>query len=467
MRLRTSDYRHPAELPTFVASAWLAVTLLVLAEALMIWLVAARPFYAPASLGLGIVLLAVFHVGLVWGIAGVRTYKEGLHRSGRRVGPARGARVHKAAECARERISAPGTPPIYVLPLDEVDSFSIARGVPEIFVTEGLVRRLGDLELRAALAHELAHLKSRHARWLTLVRLPLGAKLAPTLLLAPFALAWLGMRWWARVAELTADRAAAIAAGGPEPVAHWLSAAIGHDPSEMGQVGLHRYLTHGANEPVWEAAEEDLHAIAPGIAQRVVKLARFTASSKFTACLGIIGDLNLPAIQRRPDPESAGVMPQVLIGMLAGLWLTPVAVWLTVALSAPPQRLPAEPQAPAVESFDPEMAPEPEAESEAEAAPGETASPAGSLSGPEALQGMLDLARMHKEREEYDRALRVLQDLMEIDPTIPEAHYLLAWTWIGLGEPEEAKKEFTATANLTEPDDEMHHEAVAALERME
>jgi hypothetical protein len=364
---------------------------------------------------------------------------------------------------ASRRLSTPGTPPIYVIPLDEVDSFTIAWGVPEIFVTEGMTRALGDLELRAALAHELAHLKGRHSRLLTLVRLPLTARLAPTLLLAPFALAWLGLRWWAGVAELSADRAAAIAAGGPEPVARWLSAAIGHGPSALGEVGLHRYLSHGVHEPAWDLAEEDLHAISPAIARRIVELARFTVSAKFTACLGIIGDLNLPAINDRPDPASPGVLPHVAIGVLAGLWLTPVAVWLTLSMSAPPRVQPVPIARPQVESFDPELAPEPAAEPPAVV----PEAPPGSITGENAVQGMLDLARMHKEREEYDRALRVLQDLLEIDLENAEAHYLLAWTWIGLGEREKAVEEFTATVNLTDPDDEMHQEAEAALERMQ
>ncbi|MGM0494282.1 MAG: M48 family metalloprotease [Armatimonadota bacterium] len=465
MRLRASDYRHPAELSTFVASAWLAVTLLVLAEAVMIGLVVVRPFYAPAAVALGIVLLVVFHLGVVWGIVGIKRHRDGLHSAGRRIGPTRHAKVHEAAETASGRLSMPGTPPIYVLPVDEVDSFTIAWGVPEIFVTRGLVDRLSGLELRAALAHELAHLKSHHARWLTLVRLPLSAGLAPILLLAPFALAWMGMRWWAEVAEHTADRGAAIAVGGPEPVAHWLSAALGHDPAR-----LHRYLTHGADEPAWEIAEEELHVVAPDLARRIVRLAEFTTSSKFTNCLGIVGDLTLPTIATRSDPASAGVMPQVMIGLLAGVWLTPIAIGLTVALSAPPAQRVAEPPQPAVESFDPGALPEGPRDREEETAPApppDTEAPAGSLTGPDAVEGMLELARMHKDREEYDKAKRVLQDLLEIDPTIAEAHYLLAWSWIGLGEQENAIQEFTATANLTEPGDEMHDESVAALERMQ
>ncbi|HCA47450.1 MAG TPA: hypothetical protein DEP45_08885 [Armatimonadetes bacterium] len=93
--------------------------------------------------------------------------------------------------------------------------------------------------------------------------------------------------------------------------------------------------------------------------------------------------------------------------------------------------------------------------------------PPGTIAGGDAIGGMLELARMHKERKEYDRALRVLQDLLEIDVSNAEAHYLLAWTWIGLNDKQSAIQEFTATVNLTEPSQEIHQDALAALERMQ
>ncbi|GEM_PF-5470993 len=460
MRLRTSDYRHPAELPTFIASVGLAITLLALAEGFMFWLLIGRPFFAPTSIALGLLLLIVFHAGVIWGIAAIPGHTEALRRAGRRAGPTRNPRVHEAAEIAAKRLSAPGTPPIYVIPFDEVDSFSVAwSGAPEIFVTEGMVQELGDLELRAALAHELAHLKGHHARLLTLVRLPLMARLAPKLLLAPFALAWIALRWWAGVVELSADRAAAIACAGPEPVVRWLSAAIGRDELDPGDVSLHRYLANGAHETIWQLAEEDLHAIAPRLAHRIVALARFATSGKFTVCLGIVGDLKLPRLGRRLDPALPGFLPHVTIGVLAGLWLTPVAIWLTLAVWTAPRHAEATTAdlAP-VRSFDPEMAPAPEPVAE---------TPPGTIAGGDAIGGMLELARMHKERKEYDRALRVLQDLLEIDVSNAEAHYLLAWTWIGLNDKQSAIQEFTATVNLTEPSQEIHQDALAALERMQ
>lgn len=469
MRLSVRDYRHPGETLTLIASVWLAITLLLLAEVVMLGLIIVRPFFAPLSLLLGVALFIIFHAGLALGLSRIGPHVRGLRAASRRAGPTGHPDVHEAAEKAAGRIAAPGTPPVYIVPVHELDSFTISWDRPEIFISQGLAESLGPLELRAALAHELAHLKGHHARLLTLVRLPLSAELAPGILLVPFALAWLALRWWASVAELSADRAAAIAAGGAEPVARWLSAVMS-DQTGGESLTLHRYFTHAPDEPAWELAREQLHELDARVGRRVVELARFAASRKFANCLGIIGDLRLPAIEDHPDPSAGGLMAHVTIGMLAGLWLTPITIALTVALGAP-QSAAFPPvavdyvaeEAPPVSDFDPQAAPVP-----AESAPTDPGSSSGpvSLSGADAIEGMLEMARIHKDRGEYALARRMLEDLLNLDPTVAEAHFLLAWTWIGLGEQANAVQEFTATANLTEPGDEMHEEAVAALKRL-
>jgi len=85
---------------------------------------------------------------------------------------------------------------------------------------------------------------------------------------------------------------------------------------------------------------------------------------------------------------------------------------------------------------------------------------------PDTEQGLLDLARMHKERKEYDKARRALEDLLELNPTNLEGHYLLAWVCAESGDEDRARMEFTAVTNLAEPGTERYRQAVAALERL-
>jgi len=493
MRLRVTDYRHPAEPPALVAAVWSAATLVLLAEAVPVWLLIVRPLGAYVAVPVGVGLLALFNVGALAGILRIREHRSRLRDAARTAGPTRHARLHQAAERAAERLSAPGTPPIHVLPLDEPDSFTIGWGRPEIFVTEGLLDELGDLELQAAMAHELAQLKGGHARLLTPVLLPLRARLVHPVLAVPFALAWLALRWWARIAELSADRAAAVAVGGAEPVAHWLSTLAAADAGAraLPPDSLDRYMTYGAHEDGWELIEAELHHAHRSLGRRITEVVTFTHSRRFANCLAIVGDLDVPVVGDAPDPASPGVIPHVVIGMLAGLWLAPLTIAITVVLGAPqePAATPVgEPGARPAQQFDPQappptedaVLPEPlppdEAAADDEApepgdeppAEGEPAAGEGDQAAPvdETVQGMLEVARIHKEREEYEKAERVLQDLLLRDPTVAEAHYLLGWVKVAQGDNESAVQEFTATANLTAEGSEMHGEAVSALERL-
>lgn len=473
MRLKTADYAHPAERLTLLASAWLALTLVLLVEVALVALIVVRPVNAVAAVILGVILLAVFNGGAIVGVLGIKPWLDGLRASARRAGPTRHRRVHEAFERAAGRLAVPGTPPIFVLPSSDLDTFTIAWGIPAVFVTRGLAERLNDLELRAALGHELGHLKGGHSRLLTLVRLPLRAELAHKALLAPFGLFWLVLRWWASLAELSADRAAAIAAGGPEPVAGWLSAAASDTDDRNAEIELHRYLTQTADEVGMRIAEEDLHLAYPGVARRIIAVARFTDSRRFNACLGIVGDLQIPVTALPRDPGSAGILPHVAIGMLAGLWLTPLTLGLTIALGAPQPSAPPPPARQAAEPFSPEVVPdeEPRVGTVAEAERPRHEDPGADIRAQgereEQLQAMLGLARSYKDSGEYDQAREIIEQVLMVDPSLAEAHYLLAWVHVDAGDRDLARAEFMATINLAPPGSEMYREAEAALERMQ
>ena len=80
--------------------------------------------------------------------------------------------------------------------------------------------------------------------------------------------------------------------------------------------------------------------------------------------------------------------------------------------------------------------------------------------------GFLAMGRMHKDRGEYDKARRALEDLIRTSPLNVEGHYVLAWVCVELGDLPAARAEFTATMNLTVAGSEMHTEAQQALDRM-
>ncbi len=464
MRLTATDYRHPAEMPALVAGAWFAVTLLLAAHVLAIWLLAARPLSPWAAIVLGIAILLLLDLGLAAALARIGPHLAGLRASARPAGPSTFARVHEAAERVAERLGLPATPPVFVLPLSEPDSFTLGWRRPELFITRGLTEALDDLALRAALAHEMAHIRGGHVRLATAALLPLRARLAPTILLAGHALVAFALRGWVRAAELSADRAASVAAGGAEPVAHWLSVAIEESP-EAAEVELHHYLTYGADVIDRDFARAELHVTHPGVARRIIELAHFVRSRRFANCLAIVGDLRIEPRRRVPDPAFAGVAPFVAIGLLAGIWLAPITVALTVALGEPAPMAPP-PPAPSLEEFDPSIA-TPPADATRPTAPDrpEPASPARqSLSAD--IAGLIEVAKVHKNHGNMAAARQALEQAILADPEAVEAHYLLAWVYAESGDRDLAAGEFTATIRLADPSSEMYQEAEAALDRL-
>jgi len=447
-------------MPTLVAAVWSAATLLVAVHGLAIWLIAARPLSAWAAVVVGAIILLVMDVGLLLGILRIRPHCADLRGSARPVGPTHLPRAHAAAELAADRLGLPATPPVYVLPVEQTDSFTIGWGRPELFISEGLAEELDDLALRAALAHEMAHVRGRHVLLATLALLPLRARLVNPLLLVPFAIMAGALRGWARVAELSADRGAAIAVGGAEPVAHWLSAAV-EKSEEAGDSDLHHYLTFGADELDRGMAEAELRVTHPAVGRRIIEVARFARSRRFANCLAIVGDLRIPPATHVPDPSFAGVAPFLAIGVLAAVWLAPLTIAITVALGAPGPVSPLPTAVVPVESFDPNAAPEPvpaEEPTEVPVVPEVTVA--------DDVAGLLEVARMHREHDNLSAARQVLEELLLRDPTVAEAHYLLAWVHVDNGDRDLAAAEFTATVNLTEPDTEMHEEAADALDRL-
>ena len=460
-RLAAQDYRHPAETPTLVASLWLAVTALLASEAAMIALVtvARRPTRG-VSLVVGVALLALFHAGLVIGLVRLREQMRWLGEEATPTGAESRPDVREAVEEVAGRLGLSAAPETVVLPGDGLRVRCVGLGVPLLVVDEGLLGELLDpLALRAMLARELGHLAAGHVRLRTLLLAPMQERLAHPALMLPLALVWLAMRWWWSVAERTADRAAAIAAGGPEPLGDALVAvAVARAGLPMtSEQQMRRYCEDtfaGRPARLPRAMAGDAPAVDP---RRIAELARFSQSEKFGNCLALAGHLGLEPRRWVADPDRSGVAPWAVSWVLAMVWLA-VPVALLALGPRPAERAAEAPQVSVTaKRFDPQVA-------IAKPQPPQVQAP--SLQEGDMQQALLDLARMHKERGEYAEARRALEDLILTNPMHVEGHYMLAWVCVALGDKKAARAEFTATMNLAAPDSEMKKQAQAALGRM-
>ncbi len=455
--LRPGHYRHPAELPTLVAALGLAVTAVLAVQlVLVLAVVVLGGPTRQASVYAGVAGLVWFNGGLIAALSRQAQHLRAMRRSAVDPGPALVEAVNQAA--ATLGLGRP--PTMWLLSSGGYEATALGWRAPQLFVDAQLLAQLRDpLQLRAIIARELAHIACGHVALRTWCGLPAPVQPLHPALELPLALVRWGLRWWWSLAEQSADRAAAVAVAGPEPLGYALSrlAAARAQRGAVAEEQLRRYcddLFSGRPVPVPRLIYQ--HGLLD--VGRLQALARFTNSVRFGRCLALAGHLRHEPREAADDPERVSLLPYAVIWLLAALYLSvPVALLTRAGVFSPP----AGPPAPTVAArtsapFNPEVQ-----------VPNRPQLPAPEVASDINLQsGLLELARKHKERGEYDKARRALEDLIRANPLHAEAHYLLAWVCVALGDRRAALAEFTATVNLTDPDSALHVEAQAALQRM-
>jgi Zn-dependent protease with chaperone function len=116
-------------------------------------------------------------------------------------------------------------PELYVTQFPMVNAQTIGAGKPIVVANSELVRLLGVDERRAVLAHEAAHVLADHVLYFTalqiLLRMGTSIRL-PVIAGLPLMAVRTALLEWARAAELSCDRAAAIVTRDPEVVCRTL-----------------------------------------------------------------------------------------------------------------------------------------------------------------------------------------------------------------------------------------------------
>ena len=110
-------------------------------------------------------------------------------------------------------------PDLYVFSDPEINAMTIGAKTPIVVVNSSLLRAMDTKEVETVLAHETAHVLSEHYYYTTTLLLLrqflLGALPRSLLLGLPVRAMYLALLEWARAAELSADRAAALVMGDP------------------------------------------------------------------------------------------------------------------------------------------------------------------------------------------------------------------------------------------------------------
>jgi len=116
-------------------------------------------------------------------------------------------------------LDLPSIPALYVTNEPEVNAMTIGAKTPIVVVNSSLVAAYRPNEVQTVLAHEAGHVLSEHALYTTallLLKQFLEGALPRSLLLGlPVRAMYLALLEWARAAELSSDRAAALVMADP------------------------------------------------------------------------------------------------------------------------------------------------------------------------------------------------------------------------------------------------------------
>jgi Zn-dependent protease with chaperone function len=153
----------------------------------------------------------------LFGFLGEKPIRLAFQANAVRVSPTQFARVHRLyAEVART-LDAPDDYPVFVAQTPIVNAGAYGMERPFILVNSGMLGLLDDDELQFVLGHELGHIMSGHVLYTTMmvILIQLAERGFPVVGLAARAVLFALMEWY-RKAELSADRAGALAVQRPE-----------------------------------------------------------------------------------------------------------------------------------------------------------------------------------------------------------------------------------------------------------
>jgi Zn-dependent protease with chaperone function len=206
-------------------------------------------------------------------------------------------------------------PEFYLEMNPQPNAYTMGDSTIGITVTSGLIESMTEEEVRAVVAHECGHIACHHTLYRTMAQLlvqfgsavfgPLAAVSMPV---------QLGLSYWARRSELSADRAGAVVMGSPEPMINALVRLAGGPKSITGKINLEHYQAQAEAyskllESQWDRLLQNvivMHADHPLLALRARELTNWCQTERFgrlSAALAKNARQRCSTCGWVPDPE--------------------------------------------------------------------------------------------------------------------------------------------------------------------
>jgi Zn-dependent protease with chaperone function len=182
-----------------------------------------------------------------------RALRQMLLANAVKIGPQQLPELWTVYERAGETLDLPELPDLYTtyFPLGP-NAMAIGAGRPIVVVSSQFVEMLDPDELWALFGHELGHVLADHVLYQTTLAILLGMQGAlPAVIRLPFRAVRAVLLEWYRAAELTADRAGALACRDPLASCRMLMVMAGGVPSR--RLDLDAFLRQASEYEEWDS----------------------------------------------------------------------------------------------------------------------------------------------------------------------------------------------------------------------
>ena len=185
-------------------------------------------------------------------------------------------------------------PELYVTQTPLVNAMTVGARNPVVIVASSLVGSYEPIEVQAVLAHEAGHVLSEHYTYTTALviisQIVQGALPRSLVTGLPIRALYMALLEWARMAELSSDRAAALVLGDPLPVCQMLMRMAGGALPGMSLDAFIRQATEYEDEDDIYARHarfrEELGRTHPFAVRRVRQLIRWVSDGEFDRIRG-------------------------------------------------------------------------------------------------------------------------------------------------------------------------------------
>lgn len=212
--------------------------------------------------------------------AGVRVFKHvgkaRLLGQAVKVGPKQFPRVHAITRDCAATLGIP-TPTTYVVNSPFLNAATYGTNDDSfIMLNSALVDHFSDRELAAVIGHECGHIHNNHVVYLTV--LYYLSNLAGAAVRSVGIPALLGLRAWARRAEITCDRAAALCVKDVDVVVRTIAKLALGSQKLYEQLNLEAFLEQYDEAQATVGRFSEVFATHPWLPKRVLALRHFAAS---------------------------------------------------------------------------------------------------------------------------------------------------------------------------------------------